>query len=56
MTVAVIEAGDFYELRSGNTSQVPAYGSKYLSFNDLEPNHQPVDWDFITTNQSVRDW
>ncbi|RMZ10969.1 hypothetical protein D0860_03636 [Hortaea werneckii] len=52
MTVAVIEAGDFYELRSGNTSQVPAYGSKYLSFNDLDPNYQPVDWDFITTNQS----
>ncbi|KAI6826156.1 alcohol oxidase [Hortaea werneckii] len=54
MTVAVIEAGDFYELRSGNTSQVPAYGSKYLYFNDLDPNYQPVDWDFITTNQSVR--
>jgi len=54
-TVAVIEAGNFYEMDNGNTSQVPGYGAKYLSFNDLAPNPMLVDWGLITEPQKVRE-
>ena len=50
----MVEAGSFYEFDTGNTSQVPGYGSTYLAFNDLAPNYQLTDWDLITANQSVR--
>ena len=50
----MVEAGSFYELDGGNTSQVPGYGSTFLSFKDLEKNYQLTDWDLITANQSVR--
>ena len=55
MTVAVIEAGAFYEMDNGNISQVPGYGSTYLSFNDLAPSTVLVDWDLITKKQEVSD-
>ncbi|KAF2814507.1 alcohol oxidase [Mytilinidion resinicola] len=51
VTVAVIEAGSFYELDNGNTSVVPGYGAQYLSFNDLEPSPVLVDWGIITEPQ-----
>ncbi|KAF2205972.1 alcohol oxidase [Delitschia confertaspora ATCC 74209] len=51
VTVAVVEAGSFYEMDYGNTSQVPGYGSRYLSFNDLEPSPILVDWGIITEPQ-----
>ncbi|KAF2501072.1 alcohol oxidase [Lophium mytilinum] len=51
ITVAVVEAGSFYELDNGNTSVVPGYGAKYLSFNDLEPSPVLVDWGIITEPQ-----
>ncbi|TVY81242.1 Cyclase atC [Lachnellula suecica] len=50
-SVAVVEAGGFYELDNGNTSQVPGYGGKYLTFNDLSPSPVLVDWDLITEAQ-----
>ena len=50
----MVEAGSFYEFDTGNTSQVPGYGSTYLAFNDLAKNNQLTDWDLITANQSVR--
>lgn len=53
ITVAVIEAGSFYEMDNGNTSQVPGYGVKYLSFNDLKPSPSLVDWGLITEPQEV---
>jgi choline dehydrogenase len=53
VSVAVIEAGNFYEMDNGNTSQVPGYGSRYLSFNDLAPNPMLVDWGLITEPQKV---
>ena len=51
-TVAVIEAGSFYEISNGNRSQIPAYdvdGSSPL------PNtvQSLVDWGLITTPQTV---
>ena len=54
VTVAVVEAGSFYEFDTGNTSQVPGYGSTYLAFKALAKNYQLTDWDLITANQSVR--
>jgi choline dehydrogenase len=54
VSVAVVEAGGFYELEAGNASQVPGYGASYLSFNDLKPSPVLVDWDLITEEQAVR--
>jgi choline dehydrogenase len=43
-TVAVIEAGGFYELENGNLTIVPGYYSQNLG-------HPSVDWNFKTTLQ-----
>nr|AUZ97941.1 glucose-methanol-choline oxidoreductase [Aspergillus terreus] len=51
VSVAVIEAGSFYEIDNGNISQVPGYGANYLSFNDLTPSPVLVDWGLITEPQ-----
>jgi choline dehydrogenase len=52
-TVAVVEAGGFYEQENGNTSVVPAYNQKY---NYITPDSQwdapLVDWGFLTTPQA----
>ena len=49
--VAVIEAGTFYEIASGNTSEIPADDPAY---NGKDPKDTgPVDWDFTTTPQAV---
>lgn len=52
-SVAVIEAGGFYEIESGNTSVVPAYNQEY---NYITPDSQwdepLVDWGFLTTPQA----
>ena len=47
LSVAVIEAGGFYELDSGNFSQIPAYESLYLN---APPS---IDWGIYTTHQPV---
>lgn len=44
-TVAVVEAGGFYELENGNLTIVPGYYSQNL-------NHPSVDWNFETTPQA----
>ena len=51
-TVAVIEAGSYYEFANGNQSQVPGYdnnnaGTPPGRYNPL------IDWNFNTTNQAV---
>ncbi|KAH0032186.1 alcohol oxidase, partial [Aureobasidium melanogenum] len=43
-TVAVVEAGGFYELENGNLTIVPGYYSQNLG-------HPSVDWDFETVPQ-----
>lgn len=52
-TVAVIEAGGFYEIDAGETSQVPYLGLVYdtgiLMFTEAFPQ---VDWGIVTTNQT----
>lgn len=48
LSVAVIEAGGFYEVDAGNFSQIPAYESLY--------GNAPaaIDWGIYTTPQPVR--
>ncbi|KAH5241650.1 hypothetical protein HBI64_200620 [Parastagonospora nodorum] len=51
-TVAVIEAGGFYEQDNGNTSVVPAYCSRYGAFSEDSASQYPlVDWGFVTEAQ-----
>ena len=52
ITVAVIEAGGFYEIDNGNLSVVPGYANFYTGADSN--NYQPlVDWDITTTPQAV---
>lgn len=53
VSVAIIEAGTFYEDVVGNQSTVPGYDYHY---NGKSPNETIpyVDWGFITTPQAVR--
>ncbi|KAL8803054.1 MAG: hypothetical protein Q9182_003424 [Xanthomendoza sp. 2 TL-2023] len=50
VTVAVVEAGGFYEIDNGNRSVVPGYANFYTG---ADPNnYQPlVDWGFTTVPQ-----
>lgn len=52
-SVAVVEAGGFYQVENGNVSVVPAYNQEY---NYITPESQwdapLVDWGFLTTPQA----
>lgn len=52
ITVAVVEAGGFYEADDGNISTTPAYDIFYAGTdaNDTQPL---VDWGFVTEPQAV---
>ncbi len=53
ISVAVIEAGGFYELDNGNRSTVPGYANFYTGSDPR--NYNPlVDWGFTTVPQTVR--
>lgn len=53
ISVAVIEAGGFYEIDNGNRSTVPGYANYYTGSDPS--NYQPlVDWGFTTVPQTVR--
>ena len=49
-TVAVVEAGSFYEISNGNYSQIPAYDAEFTS-KDRSDVNPLVDWAFMTTPQ-----
>ncbi|CAG8047126.1 unnamed protein product [Penicillium olsonii] len=49
VSVAVIEAGDFYEVENGNVSQTPAYDT-YWTGKDPD-DVSSVDWGFVTSPQ-----
>ena len=52
ISVAVIEAGGFYEIDNGNRSTVPGYANFYTGSDPR--NYQPlVDWGFTTVAQTV---
>ena len=52
VTVAVIEAGGFYEVESGNVSEIPAFASKGIG-SELAQSLPSIDWGFVTTPQLV---
>ncbi|CAN9290500.1 unnamed protein product [Alternaria alternata] len=47
MTVAVIEAGSFYEISNGNYSQIPYYSTMYVG-PDPEDYQPLIDWGIFT--------
>ena len=52
ISVAVIEAGGFYEVDNGNKSTVPGYANYYTGSDPH--NYQPlIDWGFSTVPQTV---
>lgn len=52
-SVAVIEAGTFYEISNGNVSQIPGTAATYVG-KDKEDWQPLVDWGYLTTPQAVR--
>lgn len=52
ITVAVIEAGDFYEFSNGNLSQIPAYATQFTGNNPTQKNPY-LDWYQYTEPQAV---
>ena len=51
-SVAVVEAGVFYEIGNGNLSQVPA--TDFLYTGKAVDDWQPlIDWGYVTTPQAV---
>jgi choline dehydrogenase len=53
LSVAVIEAGGFYQLDNGIGSVVPGLAGGQRVGTALDINHPLIDWDFVTTPQSV---
>lgn len=51
-SVAVIEAGSFYEISNSNYSQVPLYAAAFTAKSPFQESPQ-VDWGFTTTPQVV---
>ena len=53
-TVAVIEAGGFYEIDNGNVSAIPNLGLIYSTpIAQLAGAYPTVDWGIVTTNQTA---
>ncbi|KAK0725995.1 hypothetical protein B0H67DRAFT_481170 [Lasiosphaeris hirsuta] len=53
-TVAVVEAGTFYETSNGPLSEVPAYAANYVGKDPT--NWQPlIDWGYVTVPQKGAD-
>jgi choline dehydrogenase len=52
LSVAVIEAGSFYEFNNMNYSQIPAFDGKFetAALTDYQPL---IDWGVVTVPQSV---
>lgn len=51
-SVAVVEAGDFYEFSNGNYTEIPAYASEFIGSNPVLKNPY-LDWYLYTTPQDV---
>lgn len=52
ISVAVIEAGDFYEFSNGNLSEIPAYAGSFVGSNPIQKNPL-LDWYQYTERQAV---
>lgn len=57
VSVAVVEAGGFYELSNGNISQIPFYARDFVGDDGgdwTERNWQPlIDWGIVTQPEPV---
>ena len=53
-SVAVIEAGSFYQIDNGNQSVIPGLIALQHIGSDPEDNAPLIDWDFVTTPQKVK--
>ena len=51
-SVAVIEAGSFYEIDNGNLSQIPADDTRWTG-KDPQDVNPLIDWGFVTVPQAV---
>lgn len=49
-TVAIVEAGNFYELSNGNYSQIPYFSEQWVG-SELGPFNPLIDWGLDTTPQ-----
>ena len=52
ISVAVIEAGDFYEFSNGNLSEIPADATAFTGSNPIQKNPL-LDWYQYTARQTV---
>lgn len=52
LSVAVVEAGGYYEATVGNISNVPAYAAFNVGTDPTDTN--AIDWGFVTEPQPVR--
>ena len=52
-SVAVVEAGSFYELDNGNGSVIPALCTLQDVGTDANITQPLIDWNFVTTPQAV---
>lgn len=52
-SVAVVEAGSFYELDNGNGSVIPALCTLQDVGTDANITQPQIDWNFVTTPQAV---
>lgn len=52
-TVAVVDAGDFYEFANGNNTQIPALAAAFVG-SDPKTKNPYLDWYQWTTEQAVR--
>lgn len=51
ITVAVVEAGTFYEIANSNVSQIPAFDAQSANATSLIGVNPLIDWRFTTTPQ-----
>ena len=54
-SVAVIEAGSFYEISNSNYSQIPVFSAAFTAKSPFQESPQ-VDWGFVTTPQPVSEF
>lgn len=52
MTVAVVEAGSFYEISNTNYSQIPYYSTEFVG-GDPDDWQPLIDWGLVTVPQAV---
>ncbi|KAK5126559.1 hypothetical protein LTR85_009493 [Meristemomyces frigidus] len=52
VSVAVIEAGSFYQIDNGNGSVIPSLATSQFVGADANDSQPLIDWDFVTVSQA----